>query len=53
MVVDAAGNVYVTGETYSHEYDRSDIVTLKYSAAGRRLWTATYHQKGSNAIRWA
>jgi uncharacterized delta-60 repeat protein len=44
MVVDAAGNVYVTGETYSHEFDRSDIVTLKYSASGRRLWTATYHQ---------
>jgi hypothetical protein len=46
MVVDAAGNVYVTGESYNHEFDRSDIVTLKYSAAGRRLWTATYHQKG-------
>ncbi|HAV64470.1 MAG TPA: hypothetical protein DCY13_19140, partial [Verrucomicrobiales bacterium] len=41
-VMDPAGNVYVTG--WSDEQDRdNDFVTIKYNAAGTRVWLAHYN----------
>jgi Beta-propeller repeat len=41
LVVDAAGNVYVTGESYGSEF--FDYVTIKYSASGTQEWVARYN----------
>lgn len=38
--VDALGNVYVTGESYSFS---ADYLTLKYDADGNLLWEARYN----------
>ena len=46
LVVDAAGNVYVTG--YSRENNDLDVVTLKYSPAGVLLWERRYNSPGGN-----
>ncbi|MBP9664554.1 MAG: SBBP repeat-containing protein [Pyrinomonadaceae bacterium] len=51
MAVDAAGNVYLTGYTYSLPEGTSQLrsynyVTLKYTADGDLLWTRSY---GPNA----
>jgi hypothetical protein len=42
MVVDAKGNVYVTGYSTSLRGDR-DVVTIKYAKSGTRLWTRRYN----------
>ena len=41
IVVDNAGNVYVTGTTQICQ--GSDYLTLKYNSAGQELWVARYH----------
>lgn len=41
IVVDEAGNVYVTGSGYSTQ-NFSDYVTIKYDADGNQLWLARY-----------
>ena len=41
LAVDAAGNIYVTGETYSNS-TFFDFITIKYDAAGNQLWEAIY-----------
>src|SRR5688500_1717349 len=41
LAVDAAGNIYITGETYSNS-TFFDFVTIKYDAAGNKLWEAIY-----------
>lgn len=51
MAVDAAGNVYLTGYTYSLPEGTSQLrsynyVTLKYNTNGELIWTKTY---GPNA----
>jgi hypothetical protein len=43
MSVDAAGNVYVTGESYRTFHD---ILTVKYDPQGAELWTARYDGPG-------
>jgi hypothetical protein len=42
MAVDADGNVYVTGGSYSPG-TVTDVITLKYDRDGALLWDATYH----------
>lgn len=42
IVVDGAGNVYVTGTSKSEETD-DDYVTIKYDADGNQLWVARYN----------
>jgi len=42
VAVDAAGNVYVSGQV--NRSGPSDIVTIKYSASGDLLWSARYNR---------
>ncbi|MBN2591880.1 MAG: SBBP repeat-containing protein [Sedimentisphaerales bacterium] len=42
IALDAFGNVYVTGYSYSGGETREDYVTVKYSSSGRQLWVARY-----------
>jgi uncharacterized delta-60 repeat protein len=44
--LDAAGNVYVLGESYLNG-DETEYVVLKYSGQGQQLWTARYRSPGS------
>lgn len=37
MVVDEAGNAYVTGRSYGHDSE-ADYITIKYDAAGSLIW---------------
>lgn len=41
MIVDAAGNVYISGETYINGY--TDFCTIKYNSAGVQQWLVTYN----------
>lgn len=47
VVTDAAGNVYVTGTTYSADTNTAtstaDMLTVKYDAKGVKLWESTYN----------
>lgn len=45
IVVDASGNVYVTGTSYGFT-SGYDITTVKYSSAGNQLWVARYTTSG-------
>jgi hypothetical protein len=46
MVIDSAGNVYVTGQSAgSGTYD--DCTTIKYASDGTEEWVATYTSPGS------
>ncbi|WP_375433977.1 SBBP repeat-containing protein [uncultured Hymenobacter sp.] len=42
VTLDAAGNVYVTGTSYSGVNLGNAYATIKYSAGGRELWVARY-----------
>jgi hypothetical protein len=44
LVLDAAGNVYVTGHSFGA--NGFDYVTIKYSSAGTQEWVATYDGTG-------
>ena len=46
MVLDNAGNVYVTG--YSTSAISADVYTLKYNAAGNLLWGQAYDNSSAN-----
>ncbi|TPE43039.1 SBBP repeat-containing protein [Pontibacter mangrovi] len=54
MVVDSAGNVYVTGFSYAHKPNDDteafkDIVTIKYNTAGEQQWAVRYNGPANNA----
>ena len=42
LAVDAAGNVYVTGESFGSGTSY-DYATVKYDAGGNQLWVARYN----------
>lgn len=41
MVIDNAGNIYVTGVTYAGS--TNDFCTVKYNSAGAQQWSVTYN----------
>lgn len=43
LAVDAAGNVVVTGTSYTGASTNYDYLTVKYSASGQLLWSARYN----------
>jgi uncharacterized delta-60 repeat protein len=45
VAVDSSGNVFVTGESWSHS--SADYATIKYSSAGVPLWTNRYNGPGN------
>jgi uncharacterized delta-60 repeat protein len=47
LVLDASGNVYVTGSSYGTGTS-TDYATIKYNAAGVRLWVARYNGQSSS-----
>jgi uncharacterized delta-60 repeat protein len=47
LAIDAGGNVYVTGETYS-DSTYFNYVTIKYDAAGNQQWVAQYDGPSDN-----
>ena len=46
MVVDGAGNIYVTGESQGSGTNFSDYATVKYSPSGEQLWERVYDGPG-------
>jgi uncharacterized delta-60 repeat protein len=46
IVVDGAGNVYVTGESYGSGTSY-DYATLKYDSSGNELWVERYNKLGN------
>ena len=51
MAVDAAGNVFVIGKSWSSATG-DDYVTVKYSASGAQQWVRTYAGNGGNRSDW-
>ncbi|MDF7812053.1 SBBP repeat-containing protein [Hymenobacter sp. YC55] len=49
LAVDATGNVYVTGYATRGNSNNSVGTTVKYSATGQQLWTASYSGGGVGA----
>jgi uncharacterized delta-60 repeat protein len=47
VAIDAAGNVYVTGNSSGGSETRSDFATVKYSPGGEELWVDRYDGPGS------
>ncbi|UOQ69144.1 malectin domain-containing carbohydrate-binding protein [Hymenobacter volaticus] len=49
LVVDAAGNVYVTGRAREENaLQANDYATIKYSPSGQQLWVARYNNGGDD-----
>jgi hypothetical protein len=48
IIVDSLQNVYVTGRHYGPTYSNADILTVKYSSNGNRLWSKRYDYLSNN-----
>ena len=48
LAVDSAGNVYVTGESFSSPFE-AVMVTVKYNSGGQQQWVARNDQPGIGA----
>jgi len=53
MVLDAAGNVYVTGTEFRGPQHDLDVLTLKYDAAGHRRWVRFWDGSGLPDVGYA
>lgn len=49
IAVDAAGNVYVTGESVASTSTGADYLTIKYDPDGNQLWIARFDGPGHGA----
>lgn len=54
IIVDSLQNVYITGRHYGDDYggptySNADILTVKYSADGNKLWSKRYEYLSNNA----
>jgi PKD repeat protein len=47
LTIDVAGNVYVTGTSFTNGTNGFDIVTIKYDPSGTPLWTSTFNGSAS------
>jgi len=47
LAIDASGNVYTTGTSYTNGTNGYDIVTVKYDALGNQLWASIFNGSGS------
>jgi len=47
IAVDTAGNVYVTGNSYTDGHEMN-VLTVKYDADGNKLWDKTYDRIGGS-----
>ncbi|MEA3242061.1 MAG: SBBP repeat-containing protein, partial [Pseudomonadota bacterium] len=48
LAVDAAGNVYVTGESFGEDSTGTDYATIKYDTSGNLHWVQRYDGAGSS-----
>lgn len=47
LTIDAAGNVYITGTSFTNSTNGYDIVTIKYNASGVQQWSAVFNGAGN------
>lgn len=47
LTIDLAGNVYVTGTSFTNSTNGFDIVTIKYNSVGVQQWTAIFNGVGN------
>jgi hypothetical protein len=49
MAIDASGNVYITGYSYSSSVNYYDYLTIKYNSLGDTVWTRRYNGPASSS----